>query len=239
MALVICANFQEKQEVANINDLYAKVTHKEAPLEGCEPSIERQQILSKFVSSNILFLDVGCWDGSFSQFLNGVEYVGIDINRQAIEKAKLKKLDVVLASCDYLPFKNEIFDMCSMIEVIEHLYFPERTLKEANRVLKKNGKIILATPNFVNYIDRVNVLIGKHPIAGTGHQHIRFFTWETLNVLMKKCGFELEKRETWFIPFPTRTIAKKYPLWRKLMCFAAKMFPNIDEGLLGLWRKNV
>jgi SAM-dependent methyltransferase len=230
-------NLQNIRGLDNLNDFYAKEAHKRAPLEGCEPSIERQQILSKLIPSKTLLLDIGCWNGSLSHFLNDIKYVGIDINRKALKKAKLKKIDVVLASCDYLPFKEETFDVCSMIEVIEHLYFPAKTLKEIHRVLVKNGKILLATPNFVNFIDRINVLMGKHPIAGTEHQHIRFFTWKTLNTLLRQCGFEPEKRENWFIPFPTRTIAKKYPLWRKIMRHAAKVFPNFDEGLLGVWRK--
>jgi SAM-dependent methyltransferase len=225
------------KELSELNDFYAKETHKKASLDCCEPSVERQQILSKLVPSNALLLDVGCWDGSFSQFLNDVKYVGVDVNRKALEKAKLKKLDIVVASCDFLPFKNEAFDACSIIEVIEHLYFPDKVLREIHRILKKNGKILLATPNFVNFIDRVNILMGKHPLAGTSHQHIRFFTWKTLNTLLRRCGFELEKRETWFLPFPTRTIAKKYLLWRRIMRVAAKLFPNLDEGLLGRWRK--
>ena len=220
-----------------LNDFCAKEAHRDASLKGCKPSIERQKILSRLTPSNALFLDVGCWNGSFRQFLHDVEYVGIDINWQALKKAKERRTEVIMASCDYLPFKDEIFDACSMIEVIEHLYFPEKTLNEIHRVLKKNGKFLLATPNFVNFIDRINVLLGKHPLAGTTHQHIRFFTWKTLNNLLKKCGFKLEKREHWFLPFPTRTVTKKFPRWRKLMRIVARIFPNFDEGLLGEWRK--
>lgn len=225
------------QDLSQLNDFYSKKAHKQASLEGCKPSIERQQILSKYVPPNSSLLDVGCWDGSFSQFLDKVEYVGVDINRQALEQARLKGLDVIMASCDHLPIKNEAFDVCSMIEVIEHLYFSEKALREVHRILKKDGILLLATPNFVNFIDRINMLLGKHPIAGTTHQHIRFFTWETLNALLEKCGFKLEKREAWFIPFPTRTITRKFPRWKKLMRIAARILPNLDEGLLGKWIK--
>jgi SAM-dependent methyltransferase len=219
-----------------MNDLYAKETHKNASLEGCMPSIERQQILAKLLQPSGILLDIGCWNGSFSQYLHGTKYIGVDINRQALEKAKSKKIDVVLASCDFLPFRSKSFDACSMIEVIEHLYFPEKAVKEAHRVLKQNGTLILATPNFVNFIDRINVLIGKN-IISMEHQHIRFFTWKTLNDFLRRCGFELERRKTWFLPFPERRVTKKYPSWRKFMRFAAKLFPNFDECLLGKWRK--
>jgi len=230
-------NSENVHRSGNLNDFYAKLAHKQACITACQPSIERQRILSKHVPTNSLLLDVGCWDGSFSQFLRGVKYVGVDINRQALELAKQKGLDVIMASCDHLPFKDEAFDACSMIEVIEHLYSPEKTIREVYRILKDDGKFLLATPNFVNFIDRINVLFGKHPIAGTEHQHIRFFTWKTLNALLEKCGFKLEKREAWFIPFPTRTITRKFPRWRKLMRIMAKALPNLDEGLLGKWRK--
>jgi len=220
-----------------LSDLYAKEAHKHTTLKDCRPSIERQKILSKLVPTNAFLLDVGCWNGTFRQFLRNADYVGIDINWQALKKAKEKRIEVLMASCDYLPFRNEVFDACSMIEVIEHLYFPEKTLREVHRVLKKDGKLILATPNFVNFADRFNMLLGKHPIAGTTHQHIRFFTWKTLNALLEKCGFKLEKRESWFIPFPARTIVRKLPRWRKLMRKTARFFPNLDEGLLGKWIK--
>ena len=231
------ADPETRGTISEIIDFHAKEAHRNAPLQGCEPSIERQKILSRHVKSGAFLLDVGCWDGSFSQFLDEVKYVGIDINRQALELGKQKGLDVIMASCDHLPFKDEAFDVCSMIEVIEHLYSPEKTLREVYRILKDDGKFLLATPNFVNFIDRINVLFGKHPIAGTEHQHIRFFTWKTLNALLEKCGFKLEKREAWFIPFPTRTITRKFPRWRKLMRMMAKALPNLDEGLLGKWRK--
>ena len=220
-----------------LNDIHAKEAAMRTPIEAHELSFERHKILSKLVSSNVLLLDVGCGDGSFNHVLNKVQYIGVDINRQVIKKAKSRGIEVMLASCDYLPFKDETFDVCSMIEVIEHLYFPKRALREIHRVLKKNGKLLLATPNFVNFIDRINVLMGTHPIAGTEHLHIRFFTWKSLNLLLKSCGFKLERRENWFIPFPTRSIALKYPLWRKIMRYAAELFPNFDEALLGAWIK--
>jgi len=221
-----------------VNDLCAKEAHKSAPLIEFTPNIERQHILSKLLQPDGLLLDVGCWDGSFSQYLNGMKYIGVDINCQALGKAKGKKIDVVIASCDFLPFKSESFDACSMIEVIEHLYFPGKAVREAHRILKPNGKLILATPNFVNFIDRVNMLIGNYTPYGTEQgKHIRFFTWKSLNDFLRRHGFELEERKTWYLPFPMRRITKKFSSWRNVMRLLAKLFPNFDEGLLGKWRK--
>ncbi len=222
----------------NINDSHAKEAHKIASLRGCSPSIERQQILSKHLPKNGLLLDIGCWNGSFSQYSREIDYIGLDINLRALRKAKRKKIEVIMASCDFLPFRNGAFDACSMIEVIEHLYFPDKAIGEAHRILKPNGKLILIARNFANFFNRVYILVGKNVIPGFEQsQLIRFFTWKSLNDLLKRNGFELERRETWFLPFPMRHVTIKYPLWRKAMRLPAKLLPNLDEGLLGKWRK--
>lgn len=225
-----------QQTLESMGDLHSQKVHKTAPLEGCAPALERQQILARLLPSTGILLDIGCWDGSFQQFLQGINYVGMDINRQPLEKARLKKLDVIVASCDFLPFRSELFDACSMIEVIEHLYSPEKAAREIYRILKPNGAFVLATPNFVNFVDRINVLLGKN-VAPIDHQHIRFFTWKTLNQFLRKQGFAFEVRRTWFLPFPARRVTSKYQSWRGVMKRAAKLFPNVDECLLGRWRK--
>lgn len=227
-----------RQVQSGMNDLSSKEAHKGAPLEGCRASVERQKILSRLLEPNGSLLDIGCWDGSFSQYINESRYVGVDINLEPLKQAKRKRVEVVLASCDYLPFKGESFDACSMIEVIEHIYFPSHAVGEVHRILKLNGKLILATPNFANVADRIGMLMGKHSIEGMeGHQHIRFFTWRSLNIFLEKQGFSLEKRETWFLPFPAKKVTDKYRTWRSAMGRLAKLFPNLDEGLLGKWRK--
>lgn len=222
------------------NDQLSKVKHQRAPLEGCGAAVERQRILSKLLPANGLLLDVGCWDGSFAKYLHKDKYVGVDVNPLALGKARERKIEVVLASCDYLPFRNESFDACSLIEVIEHLYYPGDAVTEINRILKTDGKLILATPNLVNFVDRINMLVGKEiGIDGIGweHQHIRFFTWKMLNKFLVEHGFELERRETWFLPFPSRTVTRKFRSWRTMMKHLARAFPNFDEGLLGKWTK--
>jgi ubiquinone/menaquinone biosynthesis C-methylase UbiE len=167
-------------------DLNATKSHKEAPLKGCEPSVERQKILSKLLQPGGFLLDVGCWDGSFSQYSDEIEYVGVDINLKALKKAKRKKIEVIWASSDFLPFKSESFDMCSMIEVIEHLYLPGKAVEEIHRILKSNGKLILGTPNFVNLVDRIYMLMGKHTIEGMEHHQHMILHMEVVKQFFKK-----------------------------------------------------
>ena len=224
----------------HLHDLEATELHRvESQLSEKSPEKREQwAIVSGLVPLSGLLLDVGCYNGSFSRYLHGIKYIGVDVNRQAVEEAKERKIDVMLASCDFLPFRSESFDACSLIEVIEHLFFPGKAVKEAHRILKPNGKLILTTPNLVNFIDRVNMLIGENIVPGLEQsQHIRFFTWKSLNHFLRRSGFELEGRKTWYLQFPLKRITDKYPLWRKAMRLPAKLFPNLDKALLGRWRK--
>ena len=46
-----------------------------------------------------------------------------------------------------LPFENESFDIVTMLAVLEHLSYPEDILKEINRILRKDGRLVLTVPS--------------------------------------------------------------------------------------------
>jgi len=221
-------------------DLDAAEVHREASQlsEKSAQKREKWEIVSKLVPLSGFLLDIGCYNGSFSGYLHGIKYVGVDVNSEAVKGAKRKKIDVVLASCDFLPFRSGSFGACSMIEVIEHFYFPSKAIREVHRILKPKGKLILTTPNLANFIDRVNLLMGLNIIPGLEQsQHIRFFTWKSLNSFLARHGFKLEWRKTHFLPFPLKRITDRYPMWRKAMRVPARLFPNLGVTLIGRWTR--
>ena len=142
-----------------------------------------------------------------------------------------------MASCDFLPIRNEAFYTCSLMQVIGHLYFPTKTVREVHRILKFDGKLILTTLNFADFSNRINVLIGNIIPGMEQSLLLRFFTWKSLNIFLRKHGFKLEKRRKWFIPFPLMRIIYKFPAWRKAMTLPAKVLPNYSDSLMGEWRK--
>lgn len=94
-------------------------------------------------------LDIGCGSGSFLEFMrkNGWETTGVDFDEKAIEAATAKNLNVKLGSLREQKFPNDYFDAITLAHVIEHVYNPVELLKECYRILKTNGKIVIATPN--------------------------------------------------------------------------------------------
>ncbi len=102
-------------------------------------------------------LDVGCGDGYLLYQVNrghpdAILY-GVDTEIDAIhlaeEQLKKKSIKASLAqlSSEQLPFASDLFDAVVMTDVIEHLEAPQNTLTEIFRVLKKQGLLLLSTPN--------------------------------------------------------------------------------------------
>lgn len=105
-----------------------------------------------------------------------------------------------------LPYPDNHFDAVILSEVIEHLNFnPLPVLQEINRILKKDGILYITTPNQVNLINRIKIILGrsirnsisdsvtqldqtKHTICGI---HWREYTLEELIQLLEIMGFTI------------------------------------------------
>lgn len=101
-------------------------------------------------------LEIGCANGDLSVMVaNNVNSVlGIDIDPVPLEMARSKCHDLGISNCYFdigdgarLQFKSDTFDTVLLAEVLEHVANPDAILKEAFRVCKPGGRIVLSTPN--------------------------------------------------------------------------------------------
>ncbi|TQF35674.1 hypothetical protein UNPF46_23930 [Bradyrhizobium sp. UNPF46] len=102
-------------------------------------------------------LDFGSGDGFLSYLLGarlpnativGIEYEesGIALARAKIAEKRIPNVSFVLNQDSRLPFPNEHFDAIVMADVIEHLPNVGEVLQELERVLRKDGRIVVTTP---------------------------------------------------------------------------------------------
>jgi 2-polyprenyl-3-methyl-5-hydroxy-6-metoxy-1,4-benzoquinol methylase len=96
--------------------------------------LKRRQDAVRKILKKTKVLDIGCGENKIIP-----EAIGLDLyNYPGVNK---------IGSAEKLPFPNKSFDAVTLLEVIEHLKNPEKTLKEIKRVLKPNGQVIISTPN--------------------------------------------------------------------------------------------
>ena len=139
---------------------------------------------------------------------------------QESEKDILEKYDISLDRVDLDPYvvdferkspkslprnlktQNQSQDVVSMFHVIEHLYHPMSALKEAARILKKSGRIIITTDNAMmlntlqNYVSGYGYIFEpvRETAAMTVHDwrgHVRFFTYNDLVTMLDASGFDV------------------------------------------------
>lgn len=96
-------------------------------------------------------LDLGSGTGNYSLWLTtkGLKVTGLDQSRAMMNIAKEKAvegnlaIDWVEADATQLPFSNESFDLVLSVTAIEFMDDIEAVLKEAIRVLKPNGRLVI------------------------------------------------------------------------------------------------
>ncbi|MGB9715882.1 MAG: class I SAM-dependent methyltransferase [Thermodesulfovibrionales bacterium] len=103
--------------------------------------------VKKFIPPPANFLEVGCGSGNVSNFLSqkGYKVTGCEYYSEALNIAYAGFLKVQ-GNADNLPFKDNTFDIVGLFDVIEHLQDDITPLKQAVRVLKKNGIIVVTVP---------------------------------------------------------------------------------------------
>jgi ubiquinone/menaquinone biosynthesis C-methylase UbiE len=146
---------------------------------------------NKNISENSKFLDMGCGDGSFVNFLlsKKINAVGCDIDETNFENEKLKYLD-------------ESFDYVMLYSVIEHVQNTNNLLSEAYRVLKKGGIIIIICPNF-RYC---------YSTFYDDPTHVKPFTDEGLKKILEIYKYKNIYVKPW-------TVNYNYFIWKLRFCF--------------------
>ena len=153
-------------------------------------------------------LEVGAGTGEMSYALvrAGRNVVATDISPNMVLEIK-KKLGIKAVVCDAerLPFPDSSFDTVLGAEMIYYLDHPEKFLREARRVLRPGGQLLLSSANNTTKIyDRARAFLRT---LGIGHMYFddkirEFVTAKKLKTLLASAGFRVvEVRKIMVLPF--------------------------------------
>jgi len=111
----------------------------------------RDERILSYIKNERRILDIGCGEGITLQKLlyrfPEKDISGIDVSQGNVEICKKYLLPAKKGSVYNLEFDDESFDCCIFMEVIEHLKYPLKALKEIHRVLRNRGLLLLLFPN--------------------------------------------------------------------------------------------
>jgi len=138
------------------------------------------------------------------------EVIKILESRAYSEKISIKKID---GGAMELPFPDNCFDRLIASHVLEHIYHPEKTLREWNRIVKNGGIISIALPCDPGIAHRFGRYIStrryskRHGISCSAYdvymalQHVN----PIIN-LRSMIEYLFENKKIYYWPFPVRSM---------------------------------
>jgi 2-polyprenyl-3-methyl-5-hydroxy-6-metoxy-1,4-benzoquinol methylase len=142
-------------------------------------------------------VDIGSGTGYFADYMNGKGWnvKGVELSEQAREYSVSRFGLTVVSPPEVSVIKDGSVDCITLWHVLEHLYDPVMWLKEISRILKDDGKCIIALPN-IKSADAV--WFGNEWAALDVPRHLWHFSPETLPAFINLHGFINQK----VIPMP-------------------------------------
>lgn len=110
-------------------------------------------------------LDLGCGNNNLAEYFSNIGYnvIGIDYRKELLDETnKINSKHFLVADINYLPFKDESFELVTSSWILDYTgplwntIFMENLLKEAHRVLKKQGVYFIR-----DFDDILNLKIAK------------------------------------------------------------------------------
>lgn len=151
-------------------------------------------------------LDIGCGTGgTLRELARSGAVVGIDSADLALRYCRERGLDsVVRGSALALPFESGCFDLCVMMDVLEHVDDELDLLGEVRRVLRPGGAVLISVPAF-------QTLWSQHDVT---FEHRRRYRKKQLECRVREAGLHVQwSSYTNFFVFPPTLVWRTLRRW--------------------------
>ncbi len=170
-----------------------------------EDSEDSLSKIIRHITPNSRVLELGPATGYLTRYLK--EKMGclvdcVEISAEMAKEAEKFSNRMIVGNLDTIvledEFGKESYDYIILADVLEHLKKGERTLKSCRKLLKEAGRCILSIPNIAHASIIGGLLKGQFEYTDEGildRTHVRFFTRSSIQRLLSRCGFGVEKIE--------------------------------------------
>lgn len=163
--------------------------------------------IKKFSLKGKKIIEIGCGQGDYLSILAGVgvKAFGIEYSEKNVKECVKKGLKVqkgFLEKENY-KLKNAPFDAFLIMNFLEHLPFPNITLRAIYHNLRDGAVGIVEVPNF-------DMILEKKLLSVFTTDHLLYFSKETLKTTLELNGFEIiDCNEVWHNYIISVTIRKR------------------------------
>ena len=177
------------ENLAKVYELDYNIGYIQEQYDIAQPFVaDFRKFLFKYTSAlplNSEILEIGCGGAILLKELKdfGFRTFGVDPSPTAIRAAEKYGLNLIPKFFDPELF-SEPFSLIFHSDVLEHAFDPKEFIDEQRSVLKPDGLIIISVPNAQENIEYSDISMAMH-------QHLQYFTPESLSKLMESVGFEI------------------------------------------------
>ncbi len=160
-----------------------------------------------------VILDIPCGRGFYLNMFRHVSnctIISAELDWGVIQKAQRNvgslNIPIHQARIEEMPYPDNTFDAVIFSEILEHIEDDVRALKEAYRVLKPGGVVVVTVPhaNYPFWWDPINKTletvfkthIQHGPLAGLWANHVRLYTPLELRHAAQMSGFTVEQERS-------------------------------------------
>ncbi|HEY3535284.1 MAG TPA: class I SAM-dependent methyltransferase [Pedococcus sp.] len=134
-------------------------------------------------------LDIGAAGGGNTRVLRdaGWTVAALEYGADGAQVAAERGLAVLRADATALPVDRDSLDLVVAFDVLEHIPDHDRAVAEVRRVLRPDGRFLVAVPADPR-------LWSEHDVAV---DHVRRYTRVTLRAVLERGGFTLDSMDSW------------------------------------------
>ncbi len=187
-------------------------------------------------------LDIGCgWAQALLFFKDkGFDCYGFDPAPEAVEYGKKRGLNLKHAGLDGMDvFSGKQFDVVCLLNVLEHVADPEKTINQIRKILKKDGILLIDVPNEFNDFQ----VVGRdlHSLDDwwiAPPNHLNYFNKASLETFLKELKFDVRICESSFPLEIFLLFGDNYVKNEKLGSACHKKRVAFEENLRKFGKKN-
>lgn len=195
----------------------------------------KSNLIKKYTVNTGTLLDLGAGIGAFLDTMRGKgwDVMGLEPDEGARNQA-LKYYNLKLSPASELPkLPENSFDAITLWHVLEHVHELHPYLHHLKKLLKPNGKIFIAVPN---YTSSDASFYGPYWAAYDVPRHLYHFSPKSIEILIKQHGLSLPTiKPMWYDSFYISLLSSKYKNGR--LNWPGAIFQGLNSNIMALGNK--